>query len=292
MSLKDLDRYHYDRLRRRIGVLTLPPMPDLGKVAETMREPTLPYPIILQLGTAASMNAYLQAGQRVYELGPALLSLFELTDMGSLKGSMLKLPYPGIYLHLEGCSVIMERAKDDAQLPITGLYIAQAGDYWIISIIAKASPVDSALSFPWPQQEWVDSGLDFDAFVEARLGPGAGDPTADVYRGALRIIAHTLLYLASKEPELEPVVDTSRAGLERDLTRLKGRRLISVRESLTSYTHARVVRVYPSVQALDVERAGAWIRGHWRHYWVGQGRTKCEPRWIQPHYRRGSDDLE
>lgn len=293
MSLKDLERYHFDRLAKRAGVSMLPTAPfEMTQVLNVMLDPEIPVEVATQTALVGSMDAWQQAQMQVYELGPKLLQLFDQTEMGSLKGSMLKLPKP-LYLHLEGSPVLITRERDDVELPLTGLYVVEAGAYWVISMIAYGEPRDTALSFLWPQADWIKSQARFEVFLENYFGQEVKQQSAQVYRGALKIIAHTLLYLLSEKAELRPVDHLERQRLRKDLRRLKGRRLDPIIEALAQYTPATVTRIFPSAeQTPSASREGTLVKGHWNYYWVGQGRTRLEPRWIMPHWRRGTSELE
>lgn len=241
MSLNNLDRYHFDRIAKRAGVAKLPSSPfSLSQVIKVMLRPGSPVEVTTQAALMASMDAWQRAGAQVYELDAQLLSRFERAELGSLNGSLLKLPQP-LYLHLEGSACFITRERDEVQL--TGLYVVEEGAHWLISMIGLSQPKDAALSFLWPQGDWLKSEQRLEVFLEDYFGQEPRLEHASVCRAVLRIVAHTLSYLVSAEAELRPVDDLERQRLLKDIQRLKGRRLEAARQALSMYSAATVTRV-------------------------------------------------
>lgn len=238
MSLNNLERYHFDRLATRAGVSKLPSSPfSLSQVIKVMLRPGSPVEVTTQAALMASMDAWQRAGAQVYELDAQLLSRFERAELGSLNGAPFKLPQP-LYLHLEGSECFIR-----GEVQLTGLYVVEEGEHWVISMIGLSQPKDAALSFLWPHADWLKSEQRLEVFLDDYFGQEPRLEHASVCRAALKIISHTLLYLASAEAELRPVDDVERQRLLKDIQRLKGRRLEAARQALSMYSAATVTRV-------------------------------------------------
>lgn len=241
LSLNDLERYHFDRLAKRAGVTKLPSAPfNLSQVLKVMLNPQSPLEVTTQAALMASMEAWQRAGAQVYELDASLLSRFEQRELGGLKGSALKLPQP-LYLHLEGCPITL--TSERVKAPLTGLYVVEVGEHWLISMIGRGEPKDVALSFLWPHTDWLKRDQGFEAFLADYFGQARWQERASACQDAMRLIARTLLYLGSDEAKLHPVDDLERQRLLKDLRRLKGRRLEAARQALATYSAAAVTRL-------------------------------------------------
>lgn len=245
---------------------------------------------------------------QVFRVEHVLAQAFEGTDVGSLEANRLELPYDAIYIDLPDSELTFQRDSDGVDVPLTALYVARDGEAWWIALISydetgQVRPV--LLAFQWDHERWAASGLGFDAWLEHRYGAEAVEEQAEPYKLALRLVTQLLLYLQGSSPELEDLEEPARKKLARAAERFKGKRRgeQAEKELEQTYTRARVTRVAPTIvgELEDQARAeadatgarrGTWVRGHWRYYWVGpkeSSERRLDPRWVLPHWRKGSD---
>jgi hypothetical protein len=302
-ALRDKMRYHFDRLATRAGHVIHDLKATGEDAARVLLDPSVPLHVGNTVAVLSCVRAHEAAGRQVFELGRELLGLFERTDFGSLKADQMKMPYPAIYLHLEGSTATIEREDKGDHVQLTGIYVQEVKsmDIWIVGLIGASDPVDTALTFPFDVGTWREDGLGFDAFVEKHISLGIlKEASAAPYLNSLRIVMHTLLYLSSPRAELERVEDRQRTRLEEQAKRFEGsRRGRDADQAIDEeWTRARVTRIYPQAEregratlaqiASGLSPRVHWVRGHWNYYWVGahgSPERRLEPRWIQPHLR-------
>lgn len=244
-----------------------------------------------------TLGSYRIAGMHTFELNPTLAQMLLRTSLKDVPSAALKLPYQAIYIALTGAldgPIQLWGGEDTGWHDLAGMYIVaiDAGFFvwaWGAPNERSANPLDDAgLWFV------IEPGVeDLETWLEDTYAPERVQERVKAAPGTwsqlARLFANTCLYLASRDAELIERLNPDRDEL---LTTLKGLPKKGQRRERAQALLKRLPRFYQLFPSLHIdERSGPilhGVRGHWRHAWVGPGRTVQELIWIRPHLRGGS----
>lgn len=260
-------------------------------------------------GSGLLASKMVQAGRnaQVFEIDPKLLALFLASDIRSITGQMVSAPYELFYVHLEATpDFVAPRYGSEQLLPVSGIYVEEHEGVWRLCLVSMSPELDDDLtkrplvSLLWPHQEWIDSGLVFEAFL-ARRYLGQEALHQEHYQGALRVLVQLMLYLSGGSPDLMTLESKVRKRKRKEAKRLanspRGDR--AELELKTRFTRANVSLVgkaedrgpvTPRTDQGPQDRLlkSHWVRGHWKGVWMGGAQNRRqEARWIRPYQRGG-----
>ncbi len=270
--------------------------------------------------TLALMALHNVQGQQTFEVGEHLSSMLEHTTLETIPKDELRLPYDTFYIALPGCPHRVWGGTRTQWHTVEGIYVHRSAEAF--TIMAWAGENERSFGHGDDAHIWVrldmrlededletmvyhllrdrksernDPMIDPIAVIEGSQDDGITDEVRDVQVKTLtamyRIAVNLSLYLATPDPEVEPVEDTRAQAMRQQLGRVKseGKRK-KLQRQLDNRSKATVVRVGKSIEATaaaQVREHGSvsahWVRGHYHHYWTGKGRTVKVRKWVLPY---------
>ena len=200
-------------------------------------------------------------------------------------------------------------------LPFRNFYIEVKDHPQIEGILVEHSPNDPAIAYAICFKDTcelcvtgINGGLidpresaSFKEFFEGEIrlsNADLADPYVQLVRQILTFMMQACMYLCSKEPDIEE--DPAQAKIyKKPTTRIKNRYAeiqkwnVGVR---VSYDHKRQREANEAeLEALTASGRRRprqhWRKAHWHTYWVGQGRSKRELKFIAPILVNDNDDV-
>jgi hypothetical protein len=269
------------------------------------------------------MADYERSGRQVFEVAPAMAAMFAMTELNGIDEADVRLPYSTFWLDVASAGWKAWGGERTQWHPLQGAYISgnrnPDGTLSLIVMVwgsaneASMGRLDDAILWGYLLLRSGDNIEDKLIAMFAGGGPFHSEalkrdrmdsPHAEeqhlIMRQVMRVAINMSLYLASEDPDVTRVVAPEIAELEAKLTRVKSPSKRKVVERLLEQKRRgpRVTLVGARSEsrlraALEQgNRAGPrahWVRGHWRSYRVGRGRTELRRKWIQPFVRGGEE---
>lgn len=251
--------------------------------------------------------SYLQYGEQVFALTPWQQRIFELTDLPKGDDVELLLPYNGFWIALPERKEVLWGGSVTGWHRLAGVYVAPDPVTKGIAMVALGRPTknsrhvldDAALYFNIEQryfgnmEKWLETHKHLKLNYEAGIDPKDQKAEAETRNKVMelcgRLALNFLMYMSTKNPDVQesPWFKERRAFLEKkpkknrkELGKLPVTPIKVVGAKVQKEASARMRD--PSVKEnLRLH----WVRGHYKRYWVGKGRTTL--RWVQvvPHLR-------
>jgi hypothetical protein len=278
---------------------------------------------LASLGAVAMGDYYLQ-GQQVFRLGKGMGAMLARTELNGVPVDDIQLPYKAFWVDLAELNWPIWGGELTKDHRVEGMYVVTRRDrsgHGFIWLLIWGGPnerstdkLDDAIS--WATLT-LRPGLDAEAAVtELVSSPLRLDQTGSVAatavehldrertltRQAFRVAFNLALYLASPDADVEVLPTPGEQELRDKLERVKSpsKRKVLERQLSQKRKQARITLVGPRIErtlAATVEQGDRegprahWVRGHWRTYWVGSGRSQQVRRWIKP-FLRGAGEIE
>ena len=292
------------------------------------------------------MHAYAKWGQQSYVVGPKLQRMLMETEASSIPREFIRPPYPGFYIALPNCNLTLWGGDYTGWHPVSGIYVTMVygpnplyphdnetmpgllvslwgrendqsrvlGDdanmWMIVPLHQEVAMVDiDTIIFSIldnPENERSDMGVTF------KKGTDLFETQTTTARVLLRLVFNLILYLNSKDPEIDDVsksTRTRRRALQKKLKTAKTKKRKKLQRSLDKMSEAQIVWIGKSLEKQpnpDAEpgspresgkRRRHLRKGHFHPYWVGARKdeegnlrkgTHMELRWLKPQWV-GSD---
>jgi hypothetical protein len=266
------------------------------------------------------MITFERAGKKIYEMSPGLADRLLHTELRGVDAEDLRLPYPAVYMIIPTHLQFKINVYDTGWHEVDGVYITEDNKLifsdttsadtpprgWRIMLVGKSKNediLDDALFFftvPMPEGQKIDDCLD------AALGKWAHENHGQdiaIIRSIFRLLMNAILYATSSEAEVFPYIrDKETRQLIERMKKAKGGKKDKIKQQLKGKSRQEVILLGRNIKGFDdtsegLDRTGrplevrVRVAGHWRHYWVGQGRSERVRRWIQPFWRGPQDGL-
>jgi hypothetical protein len=244
------------------------------------------------------VGAYVEAGERCYEVSPALAECLSATELRGVTGDSLRLPFDSIAI------VVPEEMQDLAQVVFVSILPADkvrnvfTGELWktpVLSVVAFARAGANVDTFAINPR--LDEGDIRDALAEALKGYRNDDHSTSLDDAKARTTrlfwwaVNACLYITHAGAESEARHPSSEAEHKWQLLNAepgpkRRQRLLSL------YNSKFRQRIYlgRSVEPLGIRTRGpigarTLVAGHWRNQVFGAGRQNRRLTWIEPFWR-------
>ena len=270
MGIKMTDPESYELYQNSPYYLMMMDQPEWNKMPERSK--------ITTSLLICQVEAYLKNNKPTFYFDPELLSKLNDTDITGIYLHNIFLPFPTMYMHLEGLSV------ESIGVPLTGVYIT------------RCTPLVYQLTFTTHYTVMA-------MCTTLRLGEKndelvmeietVGDViNADLF-DSVKTVLNCLMYIN--------INDFRKSFVKgRDLSKIKNRAKLRKakqgKEAYISYYHMRYIRSTSSKGegGSDGGRGitvGFMVRGHWRNQAYGKDHADRKVIWVQP-YMKGEDEDE
>jgi len=260
---------------------------------------------VADVGAYSALSAlhYLNSGEQVFALTPWQQQIFTLTDLP--KGDVdIQYPYPGFFVALPERTEMLWGGTRTGWHRLCGAYVVQDPLTKGIAVVCVGRPTknsrsvldDAALYFHIAPKYFNDlegwlktlptKPLHYAQEIDSANREAERKNRNHVMAEIARLVLNFLVYLTTPNPDvaLSTWFNERRRYLKK--RGKKGRREL---DSLPT-TPIRVVG--STIQRTATARLREtqdltlhWVRGHYRRYRVGPGRTRVELRFVSPHLR-------
>jgi hypothetical protein len=246
------------------------------------------------------------------------------TELNGIPVDDIRMPYKAFWIDLADLDWPIWGGEVTQNHRVEGMYVVSRRDrdgYGFVWLLIWGGPnekstgkLDDAIS--WATLK-LAPGLDAEAAVTELVStPLRLDQTSPEFSGAVehldrernltrqafRVAFNLALYLASDDADIEVLPTPGEAELREKLERVKspGKRKVLERQLAAKRKQPRITLVGPRIERALLETVNAgdregprahWVRGHWRTYRVGAGRSQQVRRWIKP-FLRGAGEVE
>jgi hypothetical protein len=271
----------------------------------------------VELTRTYHMVTFERAGKKIYEMSPGLADRLLHTELRGVDAEDLRLPYPAVYMIIPTHLQFKINVYDTGWHEVDGVYITEDNKLvfsdttsadtpprgWRIMLVGKSKNedvFDDALFFftvSMPEGQKIDDCLDAALDLWAHENHGQDITTI---RSVFRLLMNAILYATSSEAELFSYIrdKETRQLLER-LKKAEGKKREKIKAQLKNKSRQEIILLGRSIKAFEEKGDGTGkpmevrvrVAGHWRHYWIGQGRSERVRRWISPFWRGPQDGL-
>jgi hypothetical protein len=237
---------------------------------------------------------------RTFMLSSNLIESLKNTNLRPIPSALVRVPFPLTYLDFS--SNPLDRTQHEASLGVRGIFVVgqdtdihirecRAGGVdpkqaFLGIYVEGMTPIDTGkhISFSWHPGllHWRSA----DGMYQP---PSPGNPDREIFA----LWVNSLLYINSVNADISNEWYNNEAA--KRLTKKKGRRRRDLLRSLES--EGRVDRVGYNIEIPKFSEPGGGtgqggkvnvrftVRGHWHTYWVGEGRTQQDLKWIAPYWK-------
>jgi hypothetical protein len=272
------------------------------------------------------VQAFLDAGQQVFVVGPKLEQMFVNTGLDRVPREVLKAPYKAFWLALPG-SELRLWSQRNGWCVLRGMYVDGSDPdqlrlllYGPIPTREEPNATNEAYLYLDFDKVYGASGGDLEGYLVDKFGEALrlrsltlpADVMAElmsVQIQALRIAVNAMLYINANGAELTPdpsyltelalhkrlMAEKRKVENGHERERAKRREIARIDEKAAKVSGATVVWLGRSIEEAESAKASSaerrrrhWVRGHWRVPARKHGERQLV--WVQPYERYADEE--